>query len=289
MAVAGEPITGRHLVALYSSQVSQGTAVTPATSPGIVSFDLTLDSDMRPMFTIGQAAVLFLKPGVATSQWALNVLAVQTKAVLLLAQRASGVLPWITWGFGADYDSGTSHAFQVQDCKVGQLDVAFEAGGPLTANLSGPGGLSTDVTSLAMANLSETPMMSYEAVQTVGGSAYIAQAFRLSVNHNLEVRPRIHGAAPSTFKRGWSYITEGMEEITGEITRFDKSAVNMHGDTIADGAMVVTFTDIVGGGSPTTITFTFAGVKRGSERFAGEVDGIATYTTPFQAKTLVIS
>lgn len=289
MAVAGEPLAGRHMVALYSTQVSQATGVTPATSPGIVSFDLTLDADMRVVRTIGQAAPLFLKPGVAVSQWSLNVEAVQTKAVLELAERTSGVLPWITWGFGADYDSGTSHAFQVIDCKVGQLDLSCEAGGLLTASLSGPGGLASDLTTLAMANLSETPMMSYECVITKGGSAYIGRSFRMSVNHNLAVESRLHGSAPSTFKRGWSYITEGPEDITGEFVRFDKSGINMHADTISDFSLVATFTDIAGGMTPNTITVTLSNCKFGSERFAGEVDGIATYATPFVAKTWAVT
>lgn len=289
MAVATEPLAGRHMVALYSSQVSQGTGVTPATSPGIVTFNVTPDSDMRPVWTIGNAAVQFLKPGIAVTQWAVNVLGVQTKAVLALGARTSGTLPWITWGFGQDYDSGANDGRQIIDCKVGQMDIALDAGGLLTANLSGVGGLATTITIAAMAHLSETPMMSYEAVLTVGGSAYIARSFRVSVNHNISVDARIHGAAPSTFKRGWSYQTEGQEEITGEITRFDWSGVGMHADTISDGAMVLTLTDIVGGLSPTTITLTFAGVKRGAETFSGEVDGIATFSTPFQAKTMVIS
>lgn len=288
-ASVGEPLVGRHQACLYSAQVAQGTAVTPATSAGIVNFEMTSDADLRSIFNIGSPNAKFNKPGINRVNFSISNVAVQTKAILERAVRASGVLPWTTFGFGYDDDASTNYAFQVQDCKVGQLDLALDAGGLLTATLAGTGGLITDLSTFTMAHLAQTPMMSYEGVFTKGGAAYILRNFRMSVNHNLSVDPVIAGAAPSTFKRGWKYITEGNEAITGEVTRFAKSSANLQANTLTDFAMVLTCTDIVGGMSPTTITITLTDAQWGSERYAGEIDGVATFTTQFIAKSFTIA
>jgi hypothetical protein len=287
MATIGEPLTGRHLVALYSSQVTKGTPVTPATSPGIVSFDVVNTADLRSIFGVGSPNALFLKPGINSVNWSINSAAIQTKAFLELAERASGILPYLTLGFGVDYDTGASWAWQVQDAKAGQLDVSLDAGGLLSGSISGIGGLITVVTTLASANLSEAPLMSYEGVMLKGGAAYPVRSFRMSVNHNLTADTIIPGTAPASFKRGWSYLTEGREEVTGELTTFDRSQINHQADTISDFTLLLTCTDIAAGGNAIAISVT--GAKFGEERFAGDVDGLATFSTPFVGKAFTIS
>lgn len=289
MAAANEPVAGRHLSCRYSSQSVKGTAVTPATSPGIVTFDMTSDSGMTSIYNIGSEAAKFLKPGVAILNYSVNVTAVQTLAILNLGKRTTGALPWLTWEFGMNFDTGTDYAWQVQDCKVHSLDISLEAGGMLQATLSGAGGLITDLTTVAMAHLTETPMHAYEAVLTRGGAAEEATGFRFNVDHSVEVSSVIHGAAPSTFKRGWEYQTEGNEVITGEITRLKRATLDFQATTISDFSLVLACTDIVGGMSPNIITLTATGAKFGSERFAGTVDGLATFTTPFIAKAFTIA
>lgn len=289
MAVAGQPVAGRHLSCRYSSQSVYGTAVTPATSPGIVSFDVTSDAGTQSVFNIGAANSKFLKPGIATVPWSVNVLAVQTKAVLELGERTTGTLPWLTWEFGTAFDSGTNHAFQVQDCKVHNLEISQEAGGFLQASLSGVGGLITDLSTVAMAHLTATPMYSYESVMLKGVAAWELRGFRMSVNHNVSVDSVIPGAASATFKRGWAYQTEGQEEVTGELTRFIRSSIDLQATTLSEFTLLLTATDIVGGMTPTTIIITLTGAKFGQERFAGTVDGLATYTTPFSALSFTVT
>ncbi|MDO8604954.1 MAG: hypothetical protein Q7R40_00325 [Phaeospirillum sp.] len=250
---------------------------------------MTTDSGMTSIYNIGSEAAKFLKPGVAVVNYSVNVLAVQTLAVLNLGKRTTGALPWLTWEFGMNFDTGTDYGFQVQDCKVQSMDISLEAGGLLQATLSGAGGLITDLSTIAMAHLSETPMHAYEAVLTRGGAADEAIGFRFNVDHSVEVTSVIAGAAPSTFKRGWKYQTEGNEVITGEVTRLKRCTLDLQATTIADFSLVLTCTDIVGGMSPNTITLTATGAKFGSERFAGTVDGLATFTTPFIAKAFTIA
>ena len=289
MAAAGDPLPSRTLACLFSAQSVQGTAVTPATSPGLVDFSLGIENDLRSVFSIGAPNAKFLKPGINSCTWQVNNRGVQTKAILQRAVRSSGIVPWTTWGFGYDDDASTQFAYQIQDCKTGGIDVALDADGMLTAQLSGIGGLITELSSFTQAHLSETPMMAYEAILTRGGSAYAVRNFRFTVNHNLQADPMIRGAAAGSFPRGWSYLTEGNEEITGEITRFAKSGVNLQAATVAGSDIVLTCTDAAGGCAPTTIAITLAGTKFGSEVFAGEVGGIATFSQPFTALTWSIA
>lgn len=290
MATAGGALPGRTGIILYSAQTDQGTPVTPATAVGLASWDVTNEAGMQAFHAVGQAAALFFKPGNSIVTGTVNLAALQTSAFLLRAQRSSGVLPWNTLLFAYEDDAATDYGWQVQDAKIGSFDISLDAGGPLTGSFSFTGGLITELTSsLEPANLTPTPMWAYEAVLTKGGSAHESVSFRLNVNHNLEAQYTIPGSAPSSFKRGFSYLTEGQHVITGEVTRFAKSGIDLQAGTISDFAMVLTMTDIAGGMSPNTITFTFAGVKFGSERWAAGPEGTHQFTTPFMAKTLVIA
>jgi hypothetical protein len=238
---------------------------------------------MREVYTIGQANALFLKPGIAKVPFSIPINQVQTSAFLLNCLRSSGVLPWLTLGFGFTDDSGTHYAWQVQDCKIDRLDVSLEAGQFLTATLNGTGGAITNLTTLAAANLSQTPMMSYEAVLLKGGSAWESKQFRMSINNNVDVQSVIPGAAPSSNKRGWAYQTEGNQQVSGEITRFAKSAISMQADTLSGFAIALTCTDIAGGMSPNTLTFSISGAKFGSEKMATSPGGDFLFTLPFMA------
>jgi len=289
MAISGEPIKGRHGLLLYSAQTVQGTPVTPATAAGIASWDVTVDADLRPVYTLGRPEPLFLKPGIAKTDFSLNLSSVQTVDLIALAQRSSGVLPWVTFGFGYKLDDGTKEAKQVQDCKLHQLQLSLEAGGFLTAQLSGVGGLVSDLTTLDPADLAPAPFMSYEAVFTKGGSAYKLKNFSLSVDHNVAVETCIPGAAKTSFKRGWDFQTEGQLNISGELTRYAKSGVNLHADTLSDFELQLVCTDIAGGGSPNSCTLVIEGAKFGSEKLSISPDGDFVASTPFLATGFSIS
>lgn len=289
MATATEPMKGRHGVLLYSAQTLKGTAVTPATAVGLASVDRTSDSGMQGLWGLGSASALFFKPGVARVDFNISIAQLQTKAFLQQGVRASGVLPWFTLGVGFVPDSGAAYAAQIQDCKIHSIDFGAEAGGPVSCSFSGVGGAITDLTTLAAANLTETPLWFYEGVMTKGGSAYEISGFRLSINHNVDVQSVIPGAAPSSFKRGWAYQTEGQEIITGEITRFTRSSISMQGDTISDFALSLAVTDIAGGATPNSLTLALAGAKFGAETQRMSPDGDIVWTTPFMAKTWSVS
>jgi len=287
MSVTGEPIRGRHGVILYSAQSVQGTAVPPAVAAGIASWDVTVDGDLRPIYTLGRAEPLLLKPGIAKTDFTVSIEAVQTVALLTKTQRTSGCVPWLTFGFGYKLDDGTKEAKQVQDCKINQVQIDLEPGGLLRAQLTGTGGLVTDLTSLNPADLAEAPFMSYEAVFTKGGSAYKLKSFSMSVDHGIAVESCIPGSAPSAFKRGWTHQTEGQLAITGELTRYAKSGVDLHGDTLSSFALQLACTDISGGGNTATIALT--GAKFGSEKMSLSPDGDYVATTPFIATGYSIS
>lgn len=289
MASATEPMKGRHGVLLYSAQSSKGTAVTPATAVGLASVDRTSDSGMTPVYGLGSPNALFFKPGVARVDFNISIAQLQTKAFLEQAVRTSGVLPYFTLGCGFDPDSGTSYAAQIQDCKIHSFDFAADQGGPASCSFTGVGGAITDLTSLSAANLSETPLWFYEGVMLKGGSAYEINGIRVNVNHNVDVQSVIPGAAPSSFKRGWSYQTEGLEVVTGEITRFTRSSINLQGDTISDFALQIAFTDIAGGMTPNSLTLALADAKFGAETQRMSPDGDIVWTTPFMAKTWSVS
>lgn len=290
MATAGQPLPGRTGIILYSAQSVQGTAVTAATAVGLASWDVTNDAGLQAFYAVGSPDALFLTPGNSVVTGTIPIQAFQTSAFLLRAQRSSGVLPWNTLLVGYQDDAGTDYGWQIQDCKIGSFDVSLDVGGPLTGSFSFTGGLITELTTgLTAANLSETPRMRYEAVLTKGGSAHESVGFRVNANHNLTPDFVIPGTAPSTFKRGWSYLTEGNISVTGEITRFVKSGIDLQAGTISDFAMALTVTDIAGGMTPTTLTFTFAGAKFGQERWSAGPEQTHQWTTPFTAKTLTIA
>lgn len=287
MAVNGEPLKRRHGVALWKAQSVYGTAVTPDTAMGIVNFDVTSDAGMQSIYAIGGADPLFLKPGNAATPFTISINNMQTSALLLQGQRSSGVLPWITIALGFVDDAGTGYAWVVQDCKIATMDVALQAGAALTGSLSGTGGLIAVSTALTAANLSPTPFWSYEAVLTKGGSAWESVGFRMTQSHSVTVDHIIPGVAPSSYKRGWRYQTEGDRVMTGELTRFAKSAIDLSASTISSFAMVLAMTDIIGGMTPNAISLTYSGVKFGSERLAMADDFRAT--TPFLSTGLVIA
>lgn len=292
MATAGQPLPSRLAVCLWKAQTLQGTAITPDTAAGIVPFRVTSDSGMQRIVSIGSAAPIMLKPGICAAPFSLPIQRVQNGDLLAKIARSSGTLPWLTLAFGYVDDASTKYQWQVQDCKLDKAEIALEAGGFLSANLSGTGGLITElsgVSGLTGLNLADTPFMSYEGVFTKGGVAYECRSCRISIDNNITVDTVIPGTAPSTFKRGWSYQTEGSLHITGEITAFSKTGINLQADTISNFTLQLVCTDIVGGMSPNSITIACTGAKFGQETIEAELEGKIMFTTPFEATGLTVS
>lgn len=291
MALETEVLLSRNAVVLMSAQTTWGTPVTPATAVGIVNFDVTSDTDLRDIYTLGKAGVHMFKPGFNQVDWSMNITWLQTKAFLQKAVRSSGALPLVTMGFGYRDDAATVYIWQVQDCKIGSFDLALEAGGPVTADTTGIGRLITNLSAGSAAYLTEVPFLSYEAVLTKGGSAYESRRVRMAVDHHLQPTQVIHGTAPASLKRFFKYLPEGREEISFEIERFQKSAANLQADTLTDFAVSLAVTDIAGGGTPNAVTIALADAQFNDERLAAsdDPDTPITFTTSGRAKTFAIS
>lgn len=289
----GEPLGRRHAVVLYSAQVSYGTAVTPATACGVWNVNHSLRSSNISLRGPGSPNFVARKGGSTYTEWSMRTEALQTGAKTLLTKlaRSSGVLPLITLGFGYSDDQGTPNrdADQIQDCKIGNWSVGLDVSSghaPLTAELSGVGGLVTALTSLAPATLTSTPWMSYEGAFTKGGSAYQLRSFTAQGNHNLSRDHVIPGSTPSTFVRGHSYLTEHDETITGTLTRYAKSGVSVQASTLSQFALQLVLTGL-DSGTP-AITFAFATVDFDTERKEEDANGIF-YSVDYEAKTLTVS
>lgn len=291
MALETEVLLSRNAIILYSAQTTWGTPVTPATAVGIVSYDVTSDTDLRDIYSIGAAGVKFFKPGINSVDWNINITNLQTKAFLLKAVRASGALPLITLGFGYKDDAGTAYLWQVQDCKIGAFDLDVTAGNTIPVSTSGPGRLITNLSAGTAAHLTAAPFFSYEAVFTKAAAAYESRRVRIAVDHHIQKINVVHGAAPSTLKRFPKYFPEGKEEVSGEIERFQKSAANLQADTLTDFAMSLVLTDIAGGCAPNAMTLATADTQWGSERqtASDDPDEPMTWTTPFKAKTFSLT
>jgi hypothetical protein len=249
---------------------------------GIVGFDNTNEGDLRAIFNIGQPEAVFLKPGNNQVPFQINIDSVQNLLFLLKAVRTSGSLPWLTLGLGYKDDLGVRWAQQIQDCKIHSFDLDLEATGMLRASVSGVGGLITELTTLDPAQLTQMPYMGYEAIMQRGGSAFPVRTFRMSANHNVDVQYVIRGAAPSSFQRGWEHQTEGSINVSGEVTRFARSAVNFQATTLALSTLRLLVTDINEAQRSLDIQATNAGF--GSERQGVSPEGDYTFTLPYIAK-----
>lgn len=212
------------------------------------------------------------------------------KTFLLKSQRAAGVLPSFTLGFGYQDDlvSPTRSADQIAGCKIDTLEMSLEAGdgsGPLSANFTGFGRPPTVLTSLAPAVLTSTTWAAYEGVMTRAGSAYEVRSWSLSLNNGLKRNYVIPGATPGSNIRGPKYLTEHDREISGSITRYQRSGIDVQADCPVPFAMVLTLTNLC---DSVVLTLTYTDVVFGEEQLAFSGDGFLV-TVPYVAKSLVIS
>lgn len=287
-ATAGEPLGYRHGVVLYSAQAVQGTAVTPATSCGVAQVRLSKTSENLAIRGPGAAQIILQKGGSISSDVSLTFPAVQTgvKALLQKAVRVDGVLPWVTLGVGyRDDQTGVNtvrSAEQVQDCKIGSLRLGMDGSSghaPLTAEMSLTGGLCTTLTTLNPAATATAPWMTYEAVLTEEAAAFQVRSLDISIEHNLSKDHVIPGAAPASFVRGWKYLTEHGEDISGTITRYAAVSPNVHGNTISERDFVLTLTSLT---DATVLTLTVTNAVYGAAEMGQDESGVF-WTYPFVA------
>lgn len=290
--IAGQPLSAHHAVLLYSVQVEQGVPVTPATAFGIIEApNETSQSGIRPFWSLGDDHFILAKPGVAQQTVNTGNVTLQNSDFLLnCCVRTNKSLPWITIGIGYKDDAGTMWAKQIPDCKVGQMEITWDAGGADAAPIIGSFtiesiGVVTEIATLSPANLSDQPLDQFEGVVTRGGAAHECQSFRLSVNQNLRKVTPLYGTAPVTGKRLPKYLKEGREEISGQVVRYAKSGINMQADTIASSTLAVALTDIAGAGN--TIGFSLATSYYTEEQIGLGEDIL--FTCPYIARTLTIS
>lgn len=274
MALEGEPLKSRSAVLLYAVQTVKGTPVTPNLSAGIASFDMTSDTDLRDIYTLGKAGVHLFKPGFGRVDWNIAISHLQTKAWIQQGTRTAGVLPWLTIAFGYRDDSGQVRLWQVQDNKIGSLDLGIEQRAPWTAGTTGIGGIITDVTSGAAAHLAQDVLMAYETTIAKAAAAWESASARIAVNHNLDPKYPIYGVGetPTTGKRLYKYLPEGKEQISWELVRWARSQVNLQANTISEFDLGFVATDIAGGMSPNAITINLLGSTYATDRISASDD-----------------
>jgi hypothetical protein len=278
---------GRHGVLLWSAQSVQGTPVTPATAVGMAGYTVNpaAGGGVVALPTLGKAEPHQLREDVIQTDWSVEIQALQTLAFIGNVIRSSGVLPWMTLGFGRDPDSGSSDIWQVQDCKMHRLSLQGGQSGPITASASGVGGLKSDLSSGAQAHLAAIAKMAYDAILTRNGSAWEYLEFSAEIVNSVRVQHVGHGAAASN-NRLWSYQDEGALRMTGSITRRESSEVDVQAAIQTAATLSWLITDAVGGND---LTLAFSGVKFGSEARANAPDGQETFVTPFEATGVTLS
>ena len=288
MAVTPGPLKRRHGVLLYSPQPVKDTPVTPATAVGMATPRATSDSGMNNVWGVGSASVLFMRPGLMQVPIAIPIDHLQPKAFLMRALRATispFEVPMNTIAIGYVDDAAVKYQWQVDNFKIHSVDLAVEAGGPVTATFNGVGDLITVLsggTGLSASNLAEEPYKWYDGLFTKDGAAYEAESFRVTVNHNFTPQPVLYGTAPTTRKRSIKYWTEGNEDITFEFVRFVQSGVSLQGDTIADADYVAAFTN-----GANTMTIALTDAKPITEEIG--IDEDLRWTVGSRAKTWLVS
>lgn len=284
-----EPLDGSHLIVLYSVQSEYGTPVTPANAVGLVRADITSDADLKKIFGPGASTALFFKGGIASVEFDFTFEAIQDAAFWLNGIRSSEaprVLPWLTIGVGLIDDADTVWGWQIQDCKIGEMDIEAEADDFQKGSVRGIGGAISPLSGVTPANIADSPIYSYEILTTRNGAAFPTKGFKISLNNNIRKVATLRGTARETFKRGWDYLTEGNVDVTGEITRYRSTGVNMQADVVATADLVLTAASLAGGSN---ITATVYDAAFGQERFAGGAGEDAIFTIPFEARNLALT
>lgn len=295
MAIAanGEPLAYRHATCHYSAQTDYGTAVAATTAIGACEATSIRQSSNLSVRGPGSPNRLAVKGQETYSEVSIRFPAVQTgsKTLLTKAFRSSGTVPINTISLGYEDDvtpTSTKSADQIQDCKIARARFSLDASGgngPLSVDLDVVGGLVTTVTNIARSTLSTTPMNTYEAVLTRGGSAFEVRAWDMEIAHRLSRDHIIPGTAPATFVRGHKYLTEHEETITGNMTLYKRSGVSVQANTVSTAASVLTLTNLV---DSVVFTITFATMDFDSEQMAISNDGIF-FSVPFQAHTVTFA
>lgn len=294
-ATLGEPMGGQHAVLLYSLQGDKGAPVLPATPIGIAPIRVTAQSGKRAIPVLGNHQVGFIRPGGAQYGFNFTNIQVQNKAFFVdCCQRVGQLLQWFTLGVGFvdDDDPAVKWAHAIQDCKVGQYDLSLQAGdgsGLLVAGFTGVGGLATEVNTLEAANAAEQPFAEFDAVVNLDGSPCECRSFQAAVNHHVAVRWVLRGEPPLMFKRGWAHQREGIEEVTGSVSRYAPSGLDFLGEESVSYPLALLLEDVAGSGNSMGITATDAEFTEESIEVDPGMESDLIFTNPFLAKGLVIS
>lgn len=260
-AASSEPLPLRTAVVKWAAQSGFGTAASLTTSTGIALASFNKQSNNAFYRGPGSPNFVTAKGGETYADLSLRYPALQTgvKALILKANRASGVVPFISLGIGYEDDQGTSNKSveRFRDVVITGLALAFDASGgpaPLTADLTLFGTVADTVTSLTRATDTTSPWMTYEAAVTNEGSGYPVVAFSLNVAHNVTRDHVAPGSTPASNPRSCTFITTHDEVITGSITRYAAIGHNIQANTLAEKDLVVTFTSLDAGTTVLTVT-----------------------------------
>lgn len=276
-------------VILFSQQSAFNGPVAPVEPVGICEFNATDNGDFRQFFTVGKKNLHKNKAGIAKVDWQVRIAGLGSKDLLMLGVRTAGRLPWVTWGFGSDANDESPEAWQVQDSKTDALEAALDGGGIMSASLQGIGGQKSTLTNLTADAGDDNPMFSYEAVMTLAGEAFEVKGWRFNVNHNLTAESVVRGVQVAEARqRLWDYLTEGNEEISGQVILSRKYSKDMQAlCPEVDGDMILTMTE---GCDPTnTFAILMEEVEFLTQARNMPQQGYGTFELPFNAKGFDIS
>jgi hypothetical protein len=284
-----KPLHASEGVLLYSTQSTQATAVTPASTLGIAEYNVTDDGDFRQFYTVGKKNLHKNKAGNAKVDWQVRLNGLGDRALLELGIRTSGLLPWITWGFGSDPNDASPEAWQVMDSKVDTMEVSLDGGGILSGSLQGIGGAKTTLTTLTADPGTSNPFMSYEAICTLADAAFEVRSFQFTVNHNLTPDYPIRGMAVSDAQlRLFTHLMEGNEEISGTVTLGRKYTKDFQAKCpAADGDLVLTLLEACDTSNNWSITLDDVEFLRQIRNMPAE--GYGSFELPFNAKGIALA
>lgn len=252
----------------YDAQGGQGSITDPCTLPLPFWANVRVReiSNLAEVRAGGSRNPVELQEGMFGVEWGVDHPKIQGteagKAWYDLVVSSGGdpdVLTWFTLGYGDD-----RACWNVQDCKMGNLEFSWEAGETawLTGRAGGFGGLVTEpgTDPYEAQTYIDTPGFAYHEAQH---STYEMTGGSCTMDQGLAMKPVILGPAGTRTQRVWDYLTEGDETVSGTYRLTNHSGVDMNAAVIATSNQALHFINKAAGTD--VISLEWAGLGPTSE------------------------
>ncbi len=255
--------------------------------PLFANFRANSIGNLAEVRAAGSRRPVELEEGMHGVEWGVDYVKVQgtaaAKAFYDLAQDDAGdpaLLTFFTLGYGDDRE-----AWQVQDCKMGTLSFAWDAGETswLTGSSAGFGRMPLAGQSYPAQTYIDTPGFAYHEAQH---SHYEMTGGNCTFEQNVEMRPVILGPAGTRTQREWDYLPEGDQAISGDYTLTSTSGQDFNAATITSSNQVLHFLNKAAPAD--TISLEFAGLAPTNEELTIPAsDGDIEFALPWLATDFV--